>query len=325
MALSSLVAFGVVFVGASLVLSVLFNLVLLACTPALRRLGPWVERRAAASAIILPPVIAIGLVAVLAVGSALAILRGSDHCLDHSHHLHLCLKHGMAWASRPWALCLVISLATFVAVRSALSAWAHWGAQRAAARLRAVGAPIDQTGCYLVPSQERFAFTAGLLSPTVVVSSAAWHALDSDERDAVLAHELAHVAHGDLRLRAILGLAAALGFPFLVNRTLRLWELSAERICDRRAALAVQRPSTVASAMLALVRAAPPKLAPEGAIFAAACHVPERVESVLREEPDGERPSRRLMAATVLAAVAVTATCGLFSEPIHHILETILG
>lgn len=325
MALSSLVAFGVVFVGTSLVLSALFTMPLFVVARRLRRMGPWVERRAAAAALLLPPLLAFGLVAVLAVGSALALRNGTDHCLDHSHHLHLCLVHGVGWASRPWALCVVISLATFVAVRSALSAWVHWGAQRSVSRLRAVGARLDQPGCYLVPSAERFAFTAGLLSPTVVLSSAAWDVLEPDQRDAVLAHELAHVANGDLWLRATLGVAAAMGVPFSVSRALRLWELSAERICDRHAALAVERPSTVASAMLAFVQGTPPKLAPEGAVFAAMSHVPERVESVLSEEPGGEKHSRQLMIAAALAAAIFTGACGLFAEQLHHTLETILG
>lgn len=325
MGLSSAVAFGVVFVGVSLTLSACFTLALLVFAPALRRMGPWVERRAATAAILLPPLLALGVVAVLAISSAIALLNGTDHCLDHSHHLHLCLRHGMAWASRPWALCLVISLATFVVVRSSLSAWAHWGAQRAASRLRALGTQLKRPGCYLVPSRERFAFTAGLLDPTVVLSSAAWDALDTDQREAVLAHELAHVAHGDVRLRAALGLLAALGVPILVNHTLRLWELASERICDRQAAEVVQRPTTVASAMLALIQATPPKLAPEGAVFAAVSHVPERVESVLRDEPGGEGPSRRLMLAAALASAVFTMACGLLSEPLHHALETILG
>lgn len=324
MAFSSLVAFGVVFVGVSLLLSALFTVALLVFAPILRKMGPWVERRAATAAIVLPPLLSLGLVATLAIGSVLALLNGTDHCLDHSHHLHLCVRHGMAWASRPWALSLVVSLATFVLVRSSLSAWAHWGAQRAASRLRALGTPIHHR-CFLVPSRERFAFTAGFFSPTVVLSSAAWNTLDADEREAVLAHELAHVAHGDVRLRAVLGLAAALGVPYLVNRALRIWELSAERICDRRAAQAVQRPSTVASAMLALVRSAPPRLAPEGAVFAAVSHVPERVESVLRDEPGGEGASRRFILAAAVASAIFTIACGLLSQPLHHTLETILG
>ena len=325
MTAASLVAFGAVFVSTSLGLSLLFSGSLLLGGQFLRRMGPWVERRAATAALVLPPLLAFGLVAVLAVDSALALSEGTDHCLDHPHHLHLCLKHSALWASQPWALCLVISAATFVAVRSTLSLWAHWVAQRAVSRLRMLGAPIGERACYLVPSDVRFAFTAGLLSPAVIFSSAAWEVLEREQREAILAHEIAHVAHGDLRRRAVLGFAASFGAPYLVSRGLRMWELSAERICDRHAALAVDRPSTVASAMLALVRTAPTRLAPEWAVFAAASHVPERIESLLREEPGGERHSRHLLIVFAAASVFFAIACGAFAGPIHHTLETILG
>lgn len=325
MTAASLVAFALVFFGASVGLSALMATSVLALGGTLRRLGPWVERRAAASALMFPPVLALGLVAVLAGESALGLRAGTDHCLEHDHHLHLCLLHGAAWASRAWALALVGLAATFVAARAGLSAWAHAMAQRSANRLRSLGAELETRGCYVVPARERFAFTAGLASPTVILSSAAWGTLSPDQRDAVLAHELGHVAHGDLWRRAVLGLAASFGAPFLAARLLGVWSLAAERICDRRAALAIGRPSTVASAMLALARTAPPHMAPAGAVFAAASHVPERVQSLLDEGPGGEAPSKYLLWALFGAALGAAAACALFSGPVHHALETILG
>jgi Zn-dependent protease with chaperone function len=322
---ASLIAFGAVFVATSLGLSLLFSISLLLGRPLLRSMGPWVERRAATAALVLPPLLALGLVTVLATASAVALWAGTDHCLPHPHHLHLCLRHGAAWASQPWALCLVISVATFVTVRASLSIWAHLAAQRAASRLRRLGAPLGKRACYLVPSDERFAFTAGLISPAVILSSAAWEALEPEQREAILAHELTHVAHGDLWRRAVLWFAASFGAPYLASRALRIWELAAERICDRQAARAVDRPSTVASAMLALVRTGPTRLAPEGAVFAAGNHVPERIESLLRDEPGGERRSRHLVIAFAALSVFSAIACGAFAGPLHHVLETIFG
>jgi hypothetical protein len=118
---------------------------------------------------------------------------------------------------------------------------------------------------------------------------------------------------------------ASFGAPYLVTCALRIWELSAERICDRHAALKVGRPSTVASAMLALVRDRSSRHAPVGAVFAAASHVPERVVSVLREEPGGERGSRRLLLLAVVVSLSFAIACAAFAEPVHHALETLLG
>ncbi|MBI5546055.1 MAG: M48 family metalloprotease, partial [Deltaproteobacteria bacterium] len=266
MTAASLVAFALVFLGATTGLSALMAAAVLASGGALRRRGPWVERRAAAGALVLPPLLALGLVAALAADSALGVWAGTDHCLDHDHHLHLCLLHGAAWASQAWALALVVFAGTFAAVRSGLSLWAHAVAQRSANRLRSLGTELAIRGCFVVPSRERFAFTAGLVSPTVLLSSAAWESLSPDQRDAVLAHELGHLAHGDLWRRAALGFAASFGAPLLASRVLGVWSLAAERICDRRAALAVGRPSTVASAMLALVRTSSQRTAPAGAV-----------------------------------------------------------
>jgi Zn-dependent protease with chaperone function len=325
MSLASLVAFALVFLGATLWLSALLGAQVLAFERSLGRMGPWVARRAAAAALILPPLLSLGLVAVLLADSARALWTGADHCLHHDHHLHLCLAHGAAWASRPWALALVAAASTFVLVRGGLSAWAHSQAQLSAGRLRNLGDPLGFPGCYLVPSRERFAFTAGILSPTVLISSAAWEALEPEERDAVVAHELGHVAHGDLWQRAALGFLASLGVPFLVNRLLSMWSLATERICDRRAALAVGRPSIVASAMLALAWSSPPRLAPAGAVFAAAHHVPSRVRAVLAEGPDGATHAKFLLWCLCGTTAAVITVFVLFAEPLHHALETILG
>lgn len=325
MTVGALIGFGLVYWTLSLSLSLVLNTLLLTARSRLRRLGPWAERRAAAAALLLPPLLAVTAVGALAFESSRALSRGSDHCLQHAHHLHLCVRHGAAWLSQPWALALVAAAATFVGARLVTACWAHAMAQRAANRLRALGAPIDDAPVYLVPSGERFAFTAGVASPAVVISQGAWDCLEVAEREAVVAHELTHLAHGDLGWRVTLGLAASLGAPFVCARTLRVWELAAERLCDRQAARRVGRASTVASAMVTLARSSPPRLAPAGAVFAAASDVPERVESLLRDEPDGREASRVLARVMAIASIALAAACVRFAGPLHHALETLLG
>jgi Zn-dependent protease with chaperone function len=325
MSLASLIAFVLVFVGATLGLSAVLALPVLALERVLDRNGPWVARRAAAAALVLPPLLSFGLVLILLAGSAHALWTGADHCLVHDHHLHLCLVHGAAWASQPWAVAVVAAAGTFVLLRAGLSALAHLRAQRSVGRLRNLGDELGVPGCYLVPSRERFAFTAGLLSPAVLISSAAWEALNPEERAAVVAHELGHLAHGDPRWRAWLGALASLGAPFLANRLLLIWSLATERLCDRRAALAVGKPSTVASAMLALARPLPPHLAHSGAVFAAASHLPSRIQALLAEGPDGSTCARRLLWGVLVGTATVLTACVLFAEPLHHALETLLG
>ncbi len=319
----SLVAFALLFFTATLAFSLGLTITLLGLRPLLRRSGAWVERQAATAALLLPPLLGLCVVAALAAESAHAIASGADHCLGHGHHLHLCVQHGAAWLSQPWALALVTAATTFMLMRALASGWSHAMAQRASGRLRSVGAPL-RAHCYLVPSEDRFAFTAGLFSPSVLLSTAAWNALQPEEREAVVAHELAHLEQGDLWRKMLLGLAASLGAPVLVDRVLGLWELASERICDRRAAQVVGRPSAVAAALVALVRTRP-RVAPAGARFAADGYVPERVKSVLSEEPGGEATARHLVFAFSLAFLTFAVGCASFAEPLHHLLETILG
>lgn len=325
MSVGSLIAFGLVFAGVSLTLSLVLNSLLWWARGRLRPLGAWVERRAAAAALLLPPLLGLAVVAALGAESLLALSAGTDHCLGHDHHLHLCVQHGAAWLTQPWALSLVAAGCTFVGTRFVVAVWAHAMAQRAANRLRSLGKALDDARSYLVPSQERFAFTAGVASPAVIISQGAWDALERSEREAVVAHELAHLAHGDLWWRATLGFAASLGAPVLSSHSLRLWELAAERLCDREAARRVGRASTVASAMLALARRTAPAMAPAGAIFAAANDVPERITSLLRDEPSGRPAARRLAFSLAFAAISLALACAVFAQPLHHALETLLG
>lgn len=319
----SLVAFALLFFTATLAFSLGLTLTLLGVRPLLRRSGAWVERQAATAALLLPPLLGLCVVAALAAESTHALSTGADHCLGHGHHLHLCVRHGAAWLRQPGALALVTAVTTFVLMRALASGWSHVMAQRASGRLRSVGAPL-RAHCYLVPSEQRFAFTTGLFSPSVLLSTAAWDALEPEEREAVVAHELAHLEQGDLWRRMLLGLAASVGAPGLVDRVMGVWELASERICDRRAAQVVGRPSAVAAALLALVRARP-RVAPAGARFAADSHVPERVKSVLSEEPGGEVTAWRLVCALSLGFLAFAVGCANFAEPLHHLFETILG
>jgi Zn-dependent protease with chaperone function len=324
---SSLVAFGLVFLLASLALSTLLALVHGALRTRLEGLGPWAERRAAALTIALPPILSLGLVLVLAVDSAIALQRGTDHCLDHGHHRHVCVQHGAAWASETWALVLLGSVLLWMAIRAGRIAWAHLQAQRSVTFLRRSAAAIPgEPGCWLIPLDRPVAFTAGVLRPAVIVSRGAWDRLDAAERRALLAHERAHIAHGDLGLRALLGWTACLSAPGLARHVLRRWEAAAEKACDRRAAAAVGQPSVVASALVLMARGGAPHVAPAAAVFAADSHVVERVGALLATSArEGKGPATRLV-RTAWGLVALLLILGAsFAAPLHHLIETILG
>jgi Zn-dependent protease with chaperone function len=323
---SSLIAFALVFFAVSISISLLLGIGLRLAARSLRGLGAQSEQRAAMLALVGPPLLALVVVAFLAVHSARSLLSGTDHCLAHSHHLHLCLRHGAAWMSRPWAVALIGLVLCFVAVRFLQILWAHVDAQRAAWRFRRMGEPLAEANrCVVVPLDDAMVFTAGALAPTVVISRGAWNGLSPVERRAVLEHELAHVANGDLWRRALLAFLACFAAPGLASFALRLWDRSAERICDRRAADVVGRPSIVAGAIVALARGMSRGRAPAGAVFAAACGITERVHSLLDGEPDGGHGATRLLGWALVAGIGVALASAAFSEQLHHLLETILG
>ena len=262
MSSASVVAFGTVFVGTSLALSVLLSIALLLGRRHLRAMGSWVERRAASRH---------------AAPAAAPFARRRRGARRELRPLHPGRNRPLpgalsspaplpparrAWASQPWALCLVVGAGTFVALRlrSLSLVGQHWVAQRA------LGSSRLTRVLWLSAAAAR----RGLLSrarrpnrsPSQRVCSHRpwWYRAPPGTRSTRSSATRCWPTssptstHGDLWRRAALGFAASFGAPFLVSHALRLWELSAERICDRRAALAVDRPSTVASAMLALVR-----------------------------------------------------------------------
>lgn len=118
--------------------------------------------------------------------------------------------------------------------------------------LRSVGSSLDAQ-----------AFAGGLVAPSLVVTDGVVHRLEPGERDAIVAHELAHVATGSLwalfaggglawTAGALLGgfLAPLAGFAFAAAfhvLGLRLLQRRVELACDRAAAGVAGFPATIAA------------------------------------------------------------------------------
>ncbi|MBI5445138.1 MAG: M56 family metallopeptidase, partial [Deltaproteobacteria bacterium] len=251
----SVLGFGLVFLAVSWAGSALLGGALLALRRRLRRTGPRTERALAAAALIAPPFAAATLVISLAGLSLVQALFGrGDHCTTHDHHLHLCLQHGGDWAENTVAVVALLLLGSVVAaglVRRLLAYRATSGLIREVER-HAVPHHDLPTDVSLVPSETPLCVTAGFRNPRIIVSKASWELLDEDERRAVLAHERAHIEHGDTRWRFVLSLLGAFGLPGLGPRLLSIWMHASERLCDWRASTAVEEPAVVAQALVRL-------------------------------------------------------------------------
>ena len=324
---ASFIGFGLVLVGVSLAVSIALGLAFLALQPRLRGLGAYAERTAAALAISLPPLVGFGISAALAARSLLGGHLGmEDHCPAHGHHLHLCLYHGATWAQQGWAVAVLAGACAAVVLGMGRRLVRVFGARLALRRLTQVAQPFSGHGASVsvVPADTVFCFTAGVRTPRIFVSSAAWDHLDSEERRAVIEHELAHVAHGDVWFRALLGAMALFGAPFLTGRLLSAWELATERACDQKSARVVGNSAFVASALVKLARAAK-RRAPVFAASFPSGDVVERVESVLRDGPDGGRAARHIALGAFGFLLVVLLVSGALVDPLHHAVETLLG
>lgn len=324
---ASAIGFGLVFLGVSILASLFLCLTFLGLRPRLAALGAYAERAAAALAILLPPVVGLVIASALVLRSFLGRPLGLvDHCLEHPHHLHLCVYHGAGWAEQAWAVAVIAGAGAALALGLSRRLRRSLGARRALRRLEQLAEALQGHGVpvKIAPAESIFCFTAGVFEPRVFISSAAWDKLDLDERRAVIEHERAHVAHRDVWHRAVLGAFALLGAPLLSGRVLGAWSHATECACDQRSARAVGEPALVASALVKLARASgPPRIALTASFPSG--DVTERVERVLEERPDGRTAAARIgLLVLVLVAAAMLASA-LLVDPLHHVVETVLG
>ena len=154
-----------------------------------------------------------------------------------------------------------------------------------------------------------------LVGPRGVVCLPDWclAQLHGAQRDAVLAHELAHLSRRDPAWRVASRMAACIGWMQPLNRlALRRLDTLAEQACDARAARAVADRAAVAEALyLCASRLQAGARAPSLNVGMATARSPllSRIENLMRHDParDGRRVSRRTWA--IVAAVVAGGAC----------------
>jgi len=149
----------------------------------------------------------------------------------------------------------------------------------------------------------------------IVVTTGMLGALDPDERRAMFAHELAHLALRHHLFRRVSGLAAA-GLPFL--RTVHLEVgFATERWADERAARDVGSRSLVARAVAKGAFAAAGEPLPPGVMALTGARTEARITSLLEDH----RPSASAEATFTSAALV---TVGLAATQVHHLVTLAL-
>jgi Zn-dependent protease with chaperone function/Flp pilus assembly protein TadD len=181
-----------------------------------------------------------------------------------------------------------------------------------------VPVPIVRLWPSLTSSQQALAFAGTIQAPQLVVTDGILRRLAPAERDAIVAHELAHIANGSLwSLAAVVPVSCAvataaslflpqsfvwpLGFAFLVGLK-RLVSRPYEYDCDRCAARAIGFRETTAA--LAKIHAVHP-IRNSGLlsllVYATTTHPSREMRlAALRDAaPDADRPEIELSAATI--------------------------
>jgi Zn-dependent protease with chaperone function len=184
--------------------------------------------------------------------------------------------------------------------------------------------------CRLVDEEQPYAFTFGVIGPTVVVTSGLVHAVDGSTLRAILLHEAAHAhAHDPARLMLARALAAGLfAFPPAVraeNRCHQWIELAADR-----ASLSQLGRGPVATALLTLLQ--PSQRLRErtrASVVEAGDLIPARVLQLSRyPKPVAVPPvsgrREKVSTAALFATVAATAAlpCAAFTAAVEHISRT---
>jgi Zn-dependent protease with chaperone function len=110
---------------------------------------------------------------------------------------------------------------------------------------------------YVAPASQLNAYTFGITDPKVIVLySALFKMMDSDELRFILGHEMGHVSLGHTWLNSLLGgmagIPASFGASVLLNASFLWWNRACEYSADRAGLLACGNPAKAVSALVKL-------------------------------------------------------------------------
>lgn len=271
-------------------------------------------------------------ISALALGSSVAsIMVGWQPIRELTAKLaHACLR---GWTMLPELLQLLLAGSTAIGLASA-SLWI-WSVLR---QWRATGAAIRtleqesqelppglanvlarnglRARIVIAPSPRPVAFTAGLMSPRIVISTGLLDALDAAELEAVLLHEYSHLCAKD-PVYAAVGKALSAAFFYLpvVRRLIERHQAAVELAADQDVIARQGGELTLASAMTKLLRLS--TIWPGASCFTGAADL--RLSYLLDREVRLPPISYRALVASALMIVLVMAPV-----PITHAIAEAL-
>ncbi len=293
-----------------------------------RRLAPRLSSALRADLAFLLGLLPAGVSLAVLVGIAAPSLAGvlglaEDHCLQHGHHLHLCVVH--ASAPRPvLAMVGAVWLAMLLFRAGALL----WRTVTLGARLSALeGLGTRSPGEFpliTLPGAPHLCHATGLLRRRILLSASLSEALSPQELRSALAHEAAHLHRRDPLAALLLSVAGLWVPPFLARFLLDGWRVASEEACDAVAARRVGDGGLVAEALVKVARLRQRPVREVAGAPAFGELALERRVRLLLEGGGSASASARALVVAVLAG-----TAGLFlaldhADFLHHTVETLL-
>lgn len=225
--------------------------------------------------------------------------------------LHLCPVHP---TMSPWVL------------GPALAALVLLGPGRVRALVTLIREPLGTgTGARptLVELPRPMALLAGWLRPSLLVDRRLWASLQPAHREAVVAHERAHLARRDPLMLAALRLTTSVAPNGPAQHLMRQWLNHAE-LCADAAATSTVPPLTLAEALVTCARVAPDTSNAVRLGWTAGC-LDRRVRALVDLGP-GAHDARPDAGLVDLGFVAVAVAAGLACTPwLHHEIEHLLN
>ncbi len=260
------------------------------------------------------PLLAVSAVLAPAIAKPLGMI--AHHCVAHGPgHPHICLVHPPIVALSPWHW-LAVALAVLSLSWRIGTHLLH--RRRVLAQLRPLLAFADRSGrLRTLDTPHVVALAVDPVNPVILLSSGLRRRLQPRQRRIVLAHEVAHLRHGDLPASRLIDALSVLHISPVGKNLRAAWRQAIEEHADDVVAARFGR-EDVAQTLIQVARL--PALGAGPALRASGGNTVRRIERLLDGPTEMHRPA-------VFAAGYAGAMLGgwLVLVWAHHAIESLLG
>jgi Zn-dependent protease with chaperone function len=246
-----------------------------------------------------------------------------DHCHFHGDgHGHLCWNHPPTFALLSWKGFFALGFAAFV----------FWNCLREMVRRYEQQSHLDTLlllsetrdgQLYIYESDQPHAFTMGMRSPKVLISSGLVKALDPQELDIVCQHEHAHRNCRDPLRLWWFSLLLCVFIPVARRHLRDAMELAIEQLADAKVAASARDSSLVARTLIKVNRLGLRYLKQSPALISCAfctTAIEARIHQLLAHYQGRRFP----LLSFALSAFVVFALGLYFADALHHLIEDLL-